>query len=273
LLEGLKASVLQDQFAEENIRAPQSIRTNLQLEVARLVQFDRYAKLKPDDLAVEEKRIEDEAVALEKEILKMDGTITSASLVANALTLPVKLTPEERAAAQAAQEKPRSATQPLLSQIRQSLAQSLGKKTESKSSAPGKKETKNKLKLEALPAREVSLAVLKKQIHPIYLPAGAPIYAVRGGQVLYAGDFRGLGKAVVIAHDKDICTIYGYLNTTDVITNATVAQGQKIGSAGAFYGQPRTGVQFEVRKAGEVTDLSAVGIKAGELEAAISGKK
>ena len=104
--------------------------------------------------------------------------------------------------------------------------------------------------MEPLPNREINLDTLKKQIHSITLPADTAIYAVRGGQVLYAGEFRGLGKAVVISHEKDICTIYGYLNSTDVATNAPVQAGQKIGSAGTFHGQTRTGVQFEVRKGG-----------------------
>ena len=51
--QAFQASLLQEQFAEENIRALESTRTNLQLDVARLIQFDRYAKLKPDELAVE----------------------------------------------------------------------------------------------------------------------------------------------------------------------------------------------------------------------------
>ncbi|HBF32947.1 TPA: hypothetical protein DDW35_00145 [Candidatus Sumerlaeota bacterium] len=264
--QAFQASLLQEQFAQENIRTLELAHTNLELDVARLTQFNHYAQLKPEELAVEEKRIEDEAATLEKEILKVDGSVTSSSQVANALAQSVKLSAEDRAT-QLVQEKKPSATQPLLSQIRQSLS----KKPEPKTVAtPGKK---SKLKMEPLPVREVSLSTLKKQIHAMTLPAGTSIYAIRGGQVLYAGDFRGLGKAVVIAHDKDICTIYGCLSGTDVVTNGVVQQGQKIGTAGTFSGQTRTGVQFEVRKAGEVTDLSVIGIKLTELEAVLTGKK
>ena len=79
--------------------------------------------MQPEELAAEEKRIEDEAAALEKTILKMDGSVTSSSQVANALAQSLKLTPEDRAATLlSAQEKLRTSAQPLLSQIRQSLS-------------------------------------------------------------------------------------------------------------------------------------------------------
>jgi septal ring factor EnvC (AmiA/AmiB activator) len=81
-------------------------------------------------------------------------------------------------------------------------------------------------------------------------PAGAPVRAVAGGQVLFAGWFRGYGQIVILDHGGDDTTVSGYLEERAVQAGAAVKRGDvigKVGETGSFSGP---GLYFEIRRDG-----------------------
>jgi len=63
---------------------------------------------------------------------------------------------------------------------------------------------------------------------------GEPVFAVAYGKVVVAarGEWRKLGKTVVVDHLDGGHTIYGHLHTVDVTLNSMVTPGQFIGTMG-----------------------------------------
>ena len=61
---------------------------------------------------------------------------------------------------------------------------------------------------------------------------GNPIVASKGGTVIYANAFQGLGKVVMIDYGGGIIGVYGNLLAIKVSLNSTVSSGQTIGVLG-----------------------------------------
>ncbi len=83
-------------------------------------------------------------------------------------------------------------------------------------------------------------------------PAGTPILAAAGGEVIIArtsGWNGGYGSYVVIKHPKGSQTLYAHMNTVNVVQGETVAQGEVIGSVGSTGRSTGNHVHFEVRGA------------------------
>jgi murein DD-endopeptidase MepM/ murein hydrolase activator NlpD len=85
--------------------------------------------------------------------------------------------------------------------------------------------------------------------------AGTPVYAARGGQVVYAGwRAGGWGFLVTIAHGSGERTMYAHLSRVDVRVGVWVAQGVRVGAVGATGNARGPHLHFEVRVRGAAVD-------------------
>jgi murein hydrolase activator len=97
------------------------------------------------------------------------------------------------------------------------------------------------------------------QIHPrfgtktfrngidIDVAEGTGIVAVYGGQVLYAGWFRGYGNLIIVDHGTEYYTLYGHAAEIKVKEGDEVRQGQMIGTVGDTGSLQGPRLYFEVR--------------------------
>jgi peptidoglycan hydrolase-like protein with peptidoglycan-binding domain len=86
-------------------------------------------------------------------------------------------------------------------------------------------------------------------------PAGTPVYAARGGQVVYAGwRAGGWGFLVTIAHGSGERTMYAHLSRIDVRVGVWVAQGVRVGAVGSTGDASGPHLHFEVRVRGAAVD-------------------
>lgn len=84
----------------------------------------------------------------------------------------------------------------------------------------------------------------------IAAPTGTPIYAARGGTVIYAGRMNGYGNAVVIDHGGDFTTLYAHQSQIMTSDGASVSQGARIGSIGNTGNSTGPHLHFETRYGG-----------------------
>lgn len=84
---------------------------------------------------------------------------------------------------------------------------------------------------------------------------GTTVVAARAGTVAYAGEgLRGLGKLVIVKHDDQYLTAYGYNSRVLVHEGQKVNQGEKIAEVGHTGNAPRSQLHFEIRKQGQPVD-------------------
>jgi len=76
---------------------------------------------------------------------------------------------------------------------------------------------------------------------------GTPIYAYKGGKVIYAKWQNGYGYLVRIQHDGNVVTYYAHLSAFNVREGDTVATGQKIGEMGSTGWSTGPHLHFEIR--------------------------
>ncbi len=76
---------------------------------------------------------------------------------------------------------------------------------------------------------------------------GDVVKAVSWGKVVHNDILRGMGRVVVLMHDKDYYTVYAYLNESNLKIGQVVKQGQTLGSAGYYPPAKGTGTYFELR--------------------------
>ena len=74
----------------------------------------------------------------------------------------------------------------------------------------------------------------------------APVRAVHGGRVGYAGPFTGFGTLVILDHGGNGYSLYGYLASTSVQEGAVVPTGAEVGRVGLAPAGPPT-LYFEMR--------------------------
>jgi peptidoglycan hydrolase-like protein with peptidoglycan-binding domain len=91
-------------------------------------------------------------------------------------------------------------------------------------------------------------------------PSGTPVYAARGGEVVYAGwRVGGWGFLVTIAHGNGERTMYAHLSRIDVRVGVWIGQGVRVGLVGATGDATGPHLHFEVRIRGAAVDpLSAL---------------
>ena len=83
----------------------------------------------------------------------------------------------------------------------------------------------------------------------IAVRVGSEVTAAAAGKVIYSGDgVKGYGHLIILQHEKDLFTVYGFNQQNLVQNGAFVSQGEKIALTGIppSGGQPR--MHFEVRQ-------------------------
>lgn len=83
----------------------------------------------------------------------------------------------------------------------------------------------------------------------IAVRAGSSVVAAEAGKVIYSGDgVNGYGHLVILQHENDLFTVYGFNRSNLVRQGDFVSKGEKIADSGVppSGGQPR--LHFEVRK-------------------------
>jgi murein DD-endopeptidase MepM/ murein hydrolase activator NlpD len=93
----------------------------------------------------------------------------------------------------------------------------------------------------------------------------SPVVAVRSGKVLEVGHHRGLGRFVVVQHDRGLRTLYAHLSSTTVAEGARIAQGDVVGTLGktgnARHPSITPHVHFEATRDGAVIDPQLLGLQ------------
>ena len=83
---------------------------------------------------------------------------------------------------------------------------------------------------------------------------GQQIRSVAKGKVIYAGEeLEGYGKMIIIKHDKDILSVYGYQEEILVSEGQNVIAGESIGTMG-MTGTDSVKLHFEFRSTGKSID-------------------
>ncbi|TYP00280.1 lipoprotein NlpD [Geothermobacter ehrlichii] len=83
----------------------------------------------------------------------------------------------------------------------------------------------------------------------IAMPPGSAVFSAAAGKVIYSGNgISGYGNLIVVQHEKDYYSIYGYNRQNLVKAGSFVSKGQKIALSGVppSGGAPR--LYFEIRK-------------------------
>lgn len=65
------------------------------------------------------------------------------------------------------------------------------------------------------------------------LDYGTPVGTLWDGQVIFASEWGGYGRCVVVAHANDVYTLYGHLDSIAVSAGAEIAAGTMIGQVGS----------------------------------------
>lgn len=79
---------------------------------------------------------------------------------------------------------------------------------------------------------------------------GTEVRAIHGGQVAYADWLRGFGLLLIIAHDDDYMTLYGYNQTLLKEPGEWVGAGETIALSGSSGGRSSPGLYFAIRYRG-----------------------
>jgi lipoprotein NlpD len=82
---------------------------------------------------------------------------------------------------------------------------------------------------------------------------GQPVYASAAGKVTYTGIFRGLGRIVVVQHNKNYLSVYAHNSNVVVKQDQLVSKGQKISEMGNSDAD-QVKLHFEIRRQGKPVD-------------------
>lgn len=83
----------------------------------------------------------------------------------------------------------------------------------------------------------------------IAIRENSPVKASAAGKVIYSGDgVKGYGHLIIVQHEQDIYTVYGFNNRNLVRQGDFVSQGEKIALSGTPPGGGKPRLHFEVRK-------------------------
>ena len=86
-------------------------------------------------------------------------------------------------------------------------------------------------------------------------PMGAPVYAARSGEVVWAGwKEGGYGFLVIVSHGQGERSMYAHLSRIDVRTGVWIGQGVRVGLVGASGHATGPHLHFEVRVRGAAVD-------------------
>jgi lipoprotein NlpD len=85
-------------------------------------------------------------------------------------------------------------------------------------------------------------------------PEGTPVFAAEDGTVLFAGQQRGYGNLVLLAHKNDLVTVYAHNEENLVRKGQNVARGETIARIGHTGNATGPHLHFEVRVAARPRD-------------------
>jgi murein DD-endopeptidase MepM/ murein hydrolase activator NlpD len=85
-------------------------------------------------------------------------------------------------------------------------------------------------------------------------PAGTPIRAAAGGVVTVAWNPGGYGLYLVVQHGGGVSTLYGHLESTNLVSGDPVEAGAEIGRVGSTGLSTGPHLHFEVRRSGRPVD-------------------
>ena len=100
---------------------------------------------------------------------------------------------------------------------------------------------------------EFATEIMRKGID-IETSPGAPVKAVEKGRVVYADQFSGYGKMVIVDHGERYYTIYGHLSEIVKKSGDEVSRGEAVGRAGESEFSAQAKLYFEMRKDGHSLD-------------------
>jgi murein hydrolase activator len=83
---------------------------------------------------------------------------------------------------------------------------------------------------------------------------GNPVTAVHEGRVVYADWLPGRGLLIIVDHGNGYLSLYGHNEQLFRQAGATVKAGEAIAAAGDSGGRSRSGLYFEIRRAGKPVD-------------------
>ena len=79
-------------------------------------------------------------------------------------------------------------------------------------------------------------------------PEGTPVYAVRGGRVIYSDRIPGYGNIVIVVHERGLSTVYAHNLSNEVSVGDFVRQGQLVSRVGRTGRTTGANLHFEVRQ-------------------------
>lgn len=85
-------------------------------------------------------------------------------------------------------------------------------------------------------------------------PDGTPVHAPAGGRVVRAGTESGYGREIEIDHGNGIMTVYGHLQSYNVIAGQTVVKGEVIGYVGHSGRTTGSHLHYEVQVRGNAVN-------------------
>lgn len=85
-------------------------------------------------------------------------------------------------------------------------------------------------------------------------PHEAPIRAIRSGTVVFADQYAGYGKLIVLLHDDGLTSHYGHCDSIAVDVGKDVPAGHIIGRVGSTGKVTGPHLHFEIRKNGVAQD-------------------
>ena len=88
----------------------------------------------------------------------------------------------------------------------------------------------------------------------IRAPHGAPVAAVRGGRVAFAGERRGFGRLLIVDHGEGLKSYYAHLSGFAARRGEAVGTGQTIGFVGRSGNATGPHLHLEMRQDGQPRD-------------------
>ncbi len=81
----------------------------------------------------------------------------------------------------------------------------------------------------------------------IAAPEGTPVYASRGGRVIYSDQIPGYGNIVILEHAEGLSTVYAHNQKNEVAQGDVVRQGDEVSRVGQTGRTTGPNLHFEVR--------------------------
>ena len=89
----------------------------------------------------------------------------------------------------------------------------------------------------------------------IAVRSGSPVLAAEAGKAIYSGDgVNGYGHLIILQHENELFTVYGFNQKNLVRQGDFVSQGEKIALSGTPPAGGQARLHFEVRRGKQAVD-------------------